>query len=272
MPLRILLVFILPLTILAIEYPLGSSFQIASNDTGILFINSSSRIASVSAIIPRKIPIVVCRNSFLVYEFSAFFYHHNHTHLSSPILSECGSVIIRALSIYTISSLRSLVDSLFDKGLSYTRNPTVSLISSQFDSLLIESSLCEGSFSCMGNVMSEVVDRCTFRNVTVTETEIVRTKKLVYNRVVWESLLQNSLIVNGEEGIYGEIVSGMSEGTVLSFDCRNCTILNVTRSIFAKKGIRGVGMDVMNAQNTSSNETYNQGISGSTSTSYSYNN
>ena len=162
-----------------------NTLQTAVNCAGILFINSSSLIHSVTVVIDQRVPTIVCRNSILVYESSSF--HHEIAQLSASIVSESSSVIIRGVSISAIHPVRSLVDCLFDKLLLCERQPTVSIISSCFDCLSIERNLSEGSFASMGTVMTEVVDGCLFTNISMVDKETITSRELSSHRIVWES-------------------------------------------------------------------------------------
>ena len=80
-----------------------------------------------------------------------------------------------------------------------------------------------GIVSC-GWRNSERISNCKFKNVTVTEQQFVSESVSV------ACILEDSSISNGLEGLYGEIVTGLSHNTLSCFICSNNTFHNTIRT------------------------------------------
>ena len=135
-------------------------------------------------------------------------------------LFECdGDLILTNFIILSPSVLPSIAVS------DTSRMHSVSLSHSRFESVAVD--LNAGSFLSSGQTDAQEVRKCIFTNVSVIFSRKTGASGI---SVCEYCTLKDSEIVNGEEGIYGELISGLTSNTHDSFVCTNNSFAHTYRS------------------------------------------
>ena len=139
-----------------------------------------------------------------------------------------GQLLLSNISIRSLELSQSIVSTLcsgepFADVLRSSQEPSIALHNSLFMNILVNNQ--EGSFISSKAVIYQEIRGCMFDNLTFCHA---------YGHIATseECSLLDSTVCNGEEGIYGEILTGMTSQTLTRFVCANTTFKHCIRSAF----------------------------------------
>ena len=178
------------------------------------FKNSTSQIKRVSFSSVESSISFIGRDSILTLSSCVLDLFVNRNSVS-PFFNH-GQLILDTTSIHRNILLNSLIQCYESENLEVFNSliwSNVEIRASSFRNIHFDAE--GGSLISSGCTELETISGCLFTNVTTSE----RRSKLQHLSV--SSELVNSFIYDSEEGIYGEIITGLSGGTLSSFICRN---------------------------------------------------
>ena len=188
--------FIATLPFCCIHFFLLMSCRLCKPENQFSFKNSTSQICCVTFSSLESSISFIDINSALTVSSCALIVHVNAN--SFYPFSNHGQLLLDNLSISRMILLHSLVQC------DVSENPKV------FDSLI------------WSHAELETIMGCNFKNITVTSAWRQEPSSFC-------SILQDSSISDGDEGIYGEIITGLSVIQPFSFHCNNVSISRCCR-------------------------------------------
>ena len=189
-----------------------------SRGTSIGFFNSTSDIRSLQIFQSKS-------SSFYVSETSSLRICCSNLHITFQ-LPNTGSISCSGrLTLFhfevSLPNNAPLFNSLVDTCIPFTyTSSTVRLEASHIRNILFVSH--GSSFLSKGSALIQSLYNCEFINITSCLDSINETS------ISDQCTVSGSVFVNGNEGIYGEIVSGLTDNTRLSFRCLNSSFLCCT--------------------------------------------
>ena len=178
------------------------------------FINSSSSLSLLHFTVgEQRVFIYIFGTSTLLFNYSAIVFDQIQT--QTPFIST-GSLILKSISFPHLTHIPPLVSSPFSANSQFPFSFTVIL--SHFSNAKLQ----QGTLASLGRTKHQNIFSCSFSNITLSSTKHSQTAS-----VVDQSILTNSDILNGDQGVSQASVTGLIAPALTRFTCMNSSFVNI---------------------------------------------